>query len=159
MHLSLAALLVVRRRPGSPAMLANRPRRPITSQTVAERSDFHATSRYDEVNAFLKDLAAVVRWCSSPTSARPAKDRAIPLALIADPPVATAEEARQSGKLIVLLLGGIHSGECDGKEALLALARDIALAQGRGEKARKEDEEEGRMAMPAGARSIVVSTP
>ena len=29
----------------------------------------------------------------------------------------------------VLLLGGIHSGECDGKEALLALARDYATGK------------------------------
>ena len=42
------------------------------------------------------------------------------VAVVADPPVKSAEEARKSGKLVVLLVGGIHSGECDGKEALLA---------------------------------------
>ena len=40
-------------------------------------------------------------------------------------PVATPEEAKQSGKLVVLAFANIHAGEVDGKEALLAIARDL----------------------------------
>jgi cyclophilin family peptidyl-prolyl cis-trans isomerase len=49
--------------------------------------------------------------------------------ILADPPVATAEEAAKSKKLVVFVAGNIHAGEVDGKEALLMLARDIALAK------------------------------
>src|SRR5262249_42546069 len=41
------------------------------------------------------------------------------------------EEAAKSGKLVVFAFGNIHAGEVDGKEALLALARDLALAKER----------------------------
>ncbi len=96
-------------------------------QTVAEKSNFESTARYEEVRTFLKDFAAaspLVRLTDIGTSG---EGRTIPMALLADPPVANAEEAKKSGKLIIVMTGGIHSGECDGKEALLALARDIAI--------------------------------
>ena len=41
----------------------------------------------------------------------------IPLAVIANPPVETAAEARESGKVIVFAFGNIHAGEVCGKEA------------------------------------------
>ncbi|MFM7836324.1 MAG: M14 family zinc carboxypeptidase, partial [Planctomycetaceae bacterium] len=49
--------------------------------------------------------------------------------VIADPPVGDWEQLRSGGdgRLVVMLLGNIHSGECDGKEALLMLARELAL--------------------------------
>src|SRR5207248_4891229 len=50
------------------------------------------------------------------------------LRIMAEPPVATPEEAVLSGKLVVLAIGNIHAGEVDGKEGLLMLARDLALA-------------------------------
>ena len=52
--------------------------------------------------------------------------RAIPLILFADPPVATAEEAARSGKLLVLLLGGLRGGDTGGKDAFQALLSDLA---------------------------------
>src|SRR5439155_21275232 len=54
--------------------------------------------------------------------------RKIPLVILADPPIASAEETARSGKLAVLAMGNIHAGEVDGKEAILMLMRDLALA-------------------------------
>src|SRR5581483_9543406 len=51
--------------------------------------------------------------------------------IIADPPIATPEEAAKSKKLVVFAMGNIHAGEVDGKEALLMLARDLATAKER----------------------------
>lgn len=118
------------------------PSRAADLPTVAEKSDFKATSRYDEVNAFLKDLAAKSSLVRTWDIGKSGEGRAIPLMLLADPPVASVEEAKKSGKMVVLMVGGIHSGECDGKEALLALARDVALA--REESKRQRDEETKR---------------
>jgi dipeptidyl aminopeptidase/acylaminoacyl peptidase len=99
--------------------------------TVAERSEFKATSRHAEVVAFcerLAKLSPVVRLGELGTSF---EGRKLPLVILADPPIATAEEAVRSGKLVVYVQGNIHAGEVDGKEALLMLARELATAKER----------------------------
>lgn len=99
--------------------------------TVAERSNFQATSRHEDVLDFCKGLAQaspLVRLGELGTSG---EGRKLPLVILAEPPVATPEEAQRSGKLVVFALGNIHAGEVDGKEALLMLARDIATAKER----------------------------
>lgn len=102
---------------------------PVTGpQTVAEQSAYQATSRYQDVVDFCNQLtekSKVVRQAVLGTSA---EGRKIPLLILADPPISTPEEAAKSGKLVVYLQGNIHAGEIDAKEALLMLARDIALA-------------------------------
>src|SRR5262249_42095125 len=55
--------------------------------------------------------------------------RKLPLLIIADPPVKDAAEAASKGRTIVLLVGNIHGGEVDGKEALLMLARELATSK------------------------------
>lgn len=95
-------------------------------RTVAERTDYRKTATYDEVGAFIKDLRERSPLVRVSDIGKSGEGRTIPLVLLADPPVATPAEAKASEKLVVLMLGGIHSGECDGKEALLALARDLA---------------------------------
>src|SRR5262245_60842108 len=69
---------------------------------------------------------AVVRRGELGTSG---EGRAMPLLILADPPVATPEQAAARGRPVVLALGNIHGGEVDGKEALLMLARDLAAAR------------------------------
>jgi dipeptidyl-peptidase-4 len=96
-------------------------------RTVAEASDYRRTARYDEVVAFLDQLAAASELVRVESMGQTVEGRSIPLAIIADPPVASAEEARESKKLVVLLFGNIHAGEVCGKEALLTLARELAL--------------------------------
>lgn len=97
-------------------------------ETIAEMSNFTATSRHADVVDFCEKLAKrspVVRLAEMGVSH---EGRKIPLVILADPPVATAAEAAESGKLVVFAMGNIHAGEVDGKEALLMLARDLALA-------------------------------
>ena len=99
--------------------------------TVAEKSDFTATSRHADVTAFCEALAAkspVAHFTDMGTST---EGRKIPLLILADPPVRTPAEAKASGKLIVYVQANIHAGEVDGKEGLLMLARDIALGSDR----------------------------
>jgi cyclophilin family peptidyl-prolyl cis-trans isomerase len=95
--------------------------------TLAEKSDYKATSRHADVMQFCERLAKkspLVRMSQLGTSS---EGRAIPMLILADPPIATAEEATKSKKLVVLVNGNIHAGEVDGKEALMMLARDLAL--------------------------------
>jgi dipeptidyl aminopeptidase/acylaminoacyl peptidase len=100
--------------------------------TVAEKSGYRATSRHAQVVDFCERLAkaapAVVRLGELGTTT---EGRKLPLLILADPPIATPEEAAASGKLVVYAQGDIHAGEVDGKEGLCMLARDIATAADR----------------------------
>jgi hypothetical protein len=98
----------------------------------AETSNFEATSSYDDVTKFLKDVKAAgtpmrLEWIGSST-----EGRRIPLAIVSDPPVANAAEARRQGKVIVYIQGNIHAGEVEGKEAALHLLRQIGQQHRRG---------------------------
>lgn len=99
--------------------------------TVAETSDYKATSRHADVVDFCQKLAKespLVRLGDLGTTS---EGRKLPLVIVADPPVSTPDDARRGGKLVVFAMGNIHAGEVDGKEALLMLARDLATAKDR----------------------------
>jgi len=94
--------------------------------TVAESSDWKGTALHADVITLVERLAkssSVVRLTEMGKSF---EGRSMPLMILANPPVSTPAEAKASGKLVVYAQGGIHSGECCGKEALLMLAREIA---------------------------------
>jgi dipeptidyl aminopeptidase/acylaminoacyl peptidase len=99
--------------------------------TVAEKNDYKETSRHADVVDFCQRLAKespLIRLAELGVSH---EGRKLPLVILADPPIASAEEAAKSKKLVVFAMGNIHAGEVDGKEALLMLARDLALAKER----------------------------
>lgn len=94
-------------------------------RTVAEKTDYQSTSRHADVVDFCGELAKRSPLVRVSTFGTSHEGRSLPLVTIADPPVASPEEAAKSGKLVVLAFANIHAGEVDGKEALLALARDL----------------------------------
>lgn len=98
-------------------------------RTVAEKSGYKATARYDEVVSLLDRLAGISPLARKTDLGRSEEGRVIPALIIADPPVSTPEEAARctSGgeKLLVLAIGNIHAGEVDGKEALPMVAREL----------------------------------
>jgi hypothetical protein len=100
-------------------------------RTIAERTNYQATARNSEVIEYCKDLAREAPLVRVAELGTTHEGRKIPLVIVADPPLATAGEAARSGKLVVLAMGNIHAGEVDGKEALLMLMRDLALATDR----------------------------
>ena len=69
-------------------------------QTVAERSDYRATARYDDVAAWCRDFAKATPNAYLTELGRSSEGRSIPLLIVADPPVKTAaagRELRQAG--------------------------------------------------------------
>src|SRR5205807_5814473 len=84
-----------------------------------------------EVIEFCAQLARESSFVRLGDLGKSVEDRKLPLIILADPPIATPEEAAKSGKLVIFALGNIHAGEVDGKEALLMLARDLATAKDR----------------------------
>src|SRR5947209_17652383 len=99
--------------------------------TVAEKSGWKATSRHAEVVDYCERLARMAPVVRLGVLGTTTEGRKLPLVIIADPPVASAQEAARSGKLVVYAQGDIHAGEVDGKEGILMLARDIALSADR----------------------------
>lgn len=95
--------------------------------STAERTNYEATSRHAEVEAFCRQLAAATPLVHVAAMGKSKEGRELPLLVIADPPVKSPEEARQSGKAVVMAFANIHAGEVEGKEALQMLARDLVL--------------------------------
>lgn len=94
--------------------------------TVAERSGFSETGRYGEVtalcDAFARQYPKAVRCTTFGTTpeGRPMK------ALIASTSGAlTPEQAQRRGLPVVLIQGGIHAGEIDGKDAGFLALREV----------------------------------
>lgn len=98
-------------------------------KTVAERTNYQETSRHADVLAFCDDLAKQFPTVKRTDFGKSGQDRPLPLLILSDPPVATVEAAAKSDKTRVLVFANIHAGEVDGKEAVLALARDLATAK------------------------------
>ncbi|MFO0850494.1 MAG: DPP IV N-terminal domain-containing protein [Gemmataceae bacterium] len=98
-------------------------------KTVAERTNYQETSRHADVLAFCDDLAKQFPTVKRTDFGKSGQDRPLPLLILSDPPVATVEAAAKSDKTKVLVFANIHAGEVDGKEAVLALARDLATAK------------------------------
>jgi hypothetical protein len=111
--------------------VASAPARAQPLLTVAERSDYKATARHAEVVDYCERLAKLSPLVRLAELGVTQEGRKLPLVILADPPIATPEEAVKSGKLVVFAMGNIHAGEVDGKEALLMLMRDLALAKDR----------------------------
>ena len=96
-----------------------------TLRTRAEASGYTETSRYADVRAFLDAVAAASGDLHRTTFGESVEGRALPL-VVWGAPEATPEAVRATGKTRVLVFANIHAGEVAGKEALLALLRDLA---------------------------------
>jgi Zinc carboxypeptidase len=96
--------------------------------TRPEATRFAETSRYDDVMAFMKAMAAASPQIHLTTYGYTFEGRALPLAVIgaAD---ARPETVRATGKTRIYIQGNIHAGEVEGKEALLWLLRSMAKGE------------------------------
>jgi hypothetical protein len=110
--------------PGSPSPAGAGPR------TRAERTNYVETSRYADVIAFLDSLRGRSEL-SFGSLGKSTEGRDIPYVVASRPRVSTPAEARALGRPIVYVQGNIHAGEVEGKEALLALVRDLTSSSPR----------------------------
>ena len=96
--------------------------------TRPEATSYLETSRYDDVVAFMKAMAAASPRIHLTTYGYTFEGRTMPLAVIGAPD-ASAASVLKTGKTRVFLQGNIHAGEVEGKEALLWLLRSIAKGE------------------------------
>ena len=91
--------------------------------TVAERSEWSATSTHAEVVELVLRLADRSPLIHVDVLGKTFEKKVLPVMTIADPPVKTPSEV--GDRLVAFAWAGIHSGEVCGKPATLMLAREL----------------------------------
>ena len=97
-------------------------RKPLTR---AERTNFTETTRYEDIKPFLDSLKLQSPNIQIASMGKTALGRELWYAIVSRPLITSPAEARRLGRPIAYIQGNIHSGEVEGKEATLALMRDL----------------------------------
>jgi len=92
-----------------------------------EKTNFVKTSTHAEVISFLQAIKAQSKNLHLISMGKSLEGKDIPVAILANPMISTAEEAKMSGKPVIYIQGNIHAGEVEGKETVMMLMRDILL--------------------------------
>jgi Zinc carboxypeptidase len=100
-------------------------------RTHAERSNYRTTPNYQETLDYCRRLQSASPWVKLITYGTSGQGRSLPLLIVSKDRAFTPEAARRTGKAIVLIQNGIHSGEIEGKDASLALVRDLTVLETR----------------------------
>ncbi len=96
-------------------------------RTKAEATGYRETARYDETMAYCHRLAAASEFVHLETLGRSPEGRGVVALIVSLDKAFTPEAARATGKEILLVNACIHPGECEGKDAGLALIRDLLI--------------------------------
>jgi hypothetical protein len=94
-------------------------------KTIAESSNYRATSRYDDVIAFVSAIQRADPDIRVETFATTNEGRALPLVIAGPPGVVDPRSAHAAGLPVVFIMANIHAGEVEGKEAAQMLLRDL----------------------------------
>ena len=93
--------------------------------TIAESSNYTATSRYTDVLEFIEALQQSSPYLRVETICTSTEGRDIPLLVIGNPVPASPQDLRYDDRGVMYIQANIHAGEVEGKEASLMLVRDI----------------------------------
>jgi len=107
--------------------------RPITPadypRTRPELTRDQETSHYADVRKFLDSLRTIGAPLTFGFIGKTSEGRDIPYVIASRPRVQTPAQAKALGRPIVYVQGNIHAGEVEGKDALLALLRDLTFSR------------------------------
>jgi hypothetical protein len=99
---------------------------PSTWLTTPEKTNYEQTSTHAEVIELIKLFTAQQSYMRLDTLGFSPEGKVIPMVVLANPMIPSAEQAQMSNLPIAYLQANIHAGEVEGKEALLMLLRDFA---------------------------------
>jgi hypothetical protein len=102
---------------------------PAEWQTHAEKTNYRETARYSETIVYAKRLAESSPLIQYQAFGKSGEGRDLPLLIASDGVAFKPSAARKAGKAVVLIQACIHAGEPDGKDAGLALLRDVAITK------------------------------
>ena len=97
-------------------------------RTRPELTNYRETSHYSDVRSFLDSLRKLRAPLVFGSIGKTAEGREIPYVIASRPLVSTPSAAKRLGRPIVYVQANIHAGEVEGKDALLALLRDLAFS-------------------------------
>lgn len=126
---ALLTLLVALPAAPAPAQTPAAPPVPAYWRTRAERTAYRQTADYDETVRFCKQLEASSGLVKVLTYGVSGQGRPLPMVVLSKDRAFTPERALATGKPIVLIQNGIHSGEIEGKDASLELMRDMVITR------------------------------
>ncbi len=101
-------------------------------RTPAEISDYRTTPDYAETIRYLDRIAAAApAQVKMEDFGKTGEGRELKIVIASKDGVFDPEKIHASGRVILLVQNGIHAGEMDGKDACLALLRDIVINKSR----------------------------
>ena len=98
-------------------------------QTYFEKSGYLETPRYAETMEYFRkladysDVAEMIKFGVSP------QGRDLNCLVVSNDKAFKPEDAKATGKQIILIINGIHSGEIEGKDASMILLREILVTK------------------------------
>jgi len=97
-----------------------------TLQTPAEKANFKERGTlYQPMMDFVYDLASRSDLMQVQKVSQTLLGRDVVLCILSDPPVFQPADLHKTGKPVVLIVNNVHGGEYAGKDATLALMRDL----------------------------------
>lgn len=93
----------------------------------AELSNYTQTSTYSDVMAFIEQTVKSSSIATVSVFGKSYEGRDLPLVILSNPKVSSPDDKKISEKIIILVIGNIHAGEVDGKEAILHMIRKFHL--------------------------------
>jgi murein tripeptide amidase MpaA len=99
--------------------------------TLAERTGFRKTPRYEETMAYCRRLAEASPWVEYRSIGVSPEGRDMPVLIVSSNGAFDAQRAHGDGKVVVFIQNCIHAGEVEGKDASLMLVRDMVITKTR----------------------------
>lgn len=99
--------------------------------TYAEQTNYEKTPSYAETIEYLRLLERESRWVRLGEFGTTPEGRPMHYVVVSDDRTFTPEAVHYTGEIVLLIQNGIHAGEIDGKDACLAMIRDIAVTKER----------------------------
>jgi hypothetical protein len=100
--------------------------------TPSEKSSYRATPNYADTMAYIRRVAAAApNQVKIEPFGKTGEGRTLYAVIVSKDGISDPRAARAAKRAIVLVQNGIHSGEIDGKDASLALLRDMVITKSR----------------------------
>lgn len=95
--------------------------------TYYEKSGCQETPRLSETMAFCERLDSASDWITFTSFGVSPQGRSLPLLVVDKQGSTSPDDIHRSGRILILVQACIHAGECEGKDAMLMLIRDLAI--------------------------------
>jgi hypothetical protein len=97
--------------------------------TKFEKSGFLETPRYNETMEYFQKIDDNSEYAKMFSFGVSPQGRDLNCIVVSKDKAFTPEEAKKTGKPVVLIINGIHSGEIEGKDACMLLLREILITK------------------------------